>query len=657
MTTNKLQTNTIHLLLFVFCFISLAFNINAQNQKKIDSLFNVINTSKQDTTKVKAYSSLCDAFSRSNPDTALYFGKSGIKLASETNNKKGLSDCYNKIGNIYEAQSNYPMALDYYQKSLKIRIELGNKKGTATSYNNIGAIYKDQGNYPLALEFYQKSLKISEELSDKIEISNCYNSIGSVHLEQGDYTQALSYYQKSLKTEEKLGDKQAMSYCYNNIGVVYSDLGNTQQAVENFQKSLKILEELGDKKGMAGCYINVGEIYADKNFYTLAIDYFQKSLKLYEELGDKQGMSLSYTNIADLYNKSKAYNNAISFGEKGIQLAKEIGTLLIESIGYENLSESYKGLGNYNEALKNYELFKKYNDSIFNLNKHKQIAQMEAIYQNEKKQKEIEINEVQLAKKEVEINHQKTIKVAFIGGFALAVLIVFLILWSLQQKKHDNKIIAAEKAKSEELLLNILPSETAEELKKYGRCVARPFDLVSVLFTDFKGFTTIAEKFSAEKLVAELDYCFRAFDQLMGKYNIEKIKTIGDSYMCAGGIPVPNTTNPVDIVKCGLEIQHFMDKYKAERIKNNEPYFELRLGVHTGSVVAGIVGLKKFAYDIWGDTVNIASRMESSGEVGKVNISGATYDLIKDKFVCTYRGKIEAKNKGEIDMYFVEKII
>jgi class 3 adenylate cyclase len=217
--------------------------------------------------------------------------------------------------------------------------------------------------------------------------------------------------------------------------------------------------------------------------------------------------------------------------------------------------------------------------------------------------------------------------------------------------------IDLQKKKSDELLLNILPSETAEELKKYGRSNAKPYDVVSVLFTDFEGFSKIAEKFSAEKLVTELSICFEAFDKLMEKYNVEKIKTIGDSYMCAGGIPVPNTTNPVDVVKCGLEIQQFMETYKEERIKKNEPYFELRIGIHTGPIVAGIVGLKKFSYDIWGDTVNIASRMESSGEVGKVNISGTTYELVKDIFVCTYRGKVQAKNKGEIDMYFVEKII
>ena len=220
----------------------------------------------------------------------------------------------------------------------------------------------------------------------------------------------------------------------------------------------------------------------------------------------------------------------------------------------------------------------------------------------------------------------------------------------------EKKEVEKQKKRSEDLLLNILPEEVAEELKAKGSADAKQFDEVTVMFTDFKGFTQISEKLTPSELVAEIHTCFKAFDNIITKYNIEKIKTIGDAYMCAGGLPVTNKTNAFDVVNAAIEIKQFMQEHLKQRQKENKEPFEIRIGVHSGPVVAGIVGVKKFAYDIWGDTVNIAARMESSGEPGKVNISGSTHELVKDKFNCIYRGKIQAKNKGEIDMYFVENV-
>jgi class 3 adenylate cyclase len=224
------------------------------------------------------------------------------------------------------------------------------------------------------------------------------------------------------------------------------------------------------------------------------------------------------------------------------------------------------------------------------------------------------------------------------------------------QLTRKNTIIQEEKDRSEGLLLNILPAETAEELKATGSSQARQFNMVTVLFTDFKDFTLLAEKVSPQELVSEIHYCFKHFDEIISKYPIEKIKTIGDAYMCAGGLPKPNDTNAIDIVKAALDIQRFMIDHRKKRNDEGKPTFDIRIGIHSGPVVAGIVGIKKFQYDIWGDTVNIASRMESSGEVGKVNISQSTYEKVKDKYRCVHRGKIKAKNKGEIDMYFVERL-
>jgi ligand-binding sensor domain-containing protein/class 3 adenylate cyclase len=213
--------------------------------------------------------------------------------------------------------------------------------------------------------------------------------------------------------------------------------------------------------------------------------------------------------------------------------------------------------------------------------------------------------------------------------------------------------LQAEKQRSDDLLHNILPHETAQELKATGTAQARHFDTATILFTDFKGFTQMSEKVTAAELVEELNLCFKAFDGLMEKYRIEKIKTIGDAYMAAGGLPDPAHGEATDVVRAALEMQVYMAHHRQEREAAGRPYFEMRVGIHSGPVVAGIVGVKKFQYDIWGDTVNTASRMESSGEVGRVNISEATYQLVKDHFHCEYRGEIEAKGKGRMGMWFV----
>jgi len=224
---------------------------------------------------------------------------------------------------------------------------------------------------------------------------------------------------------------------------------------------------------------------------------------------------------------------------------------------------------------------------------------------------------------------------------------------SQEELQRKNALISKEMERSDKLLLNILPEKVAEELKSKGHADATYFDQVTVLFTDFRGFTQLSEQLSPQQLIAEINFCFSAFDRIMDRYGVEKIKTIGDAYMAVGGLPTPNKTHAEDVVRAALDIQRFMQQQREEREARGELFFDIRIGVHSGPVVAGIVGTKKFQYDVWGDTVNTASRMESSGEVGKVNISGHTHDRVRDLFQFHYRGKVEAKGKGEIDMYFV----
>lgn len=274
-----------------------------------------------------------------------------------------------------------------------------------------------------------------------------------------------------------------------------------------------------------------------------------------------------------------------------------------------------------------------------------------------KKELENDLMHAQLIAKESE--NLRNLSIATAGG----VFLLALLFYSRYRAKRranvsleeKNKIIEEERQRSDELLLNILPQPIAEELKESGKARARHFDEATVLFTDFKNFTRISELLSPEELVEELDKCFKAFDFIIGQYeDIEKIKTIGDAYMCASGL-TERRVMPNSIVKAALEMQLFLEEQKQERMRIGKPYFEARIGIHTGPVVAGVVGVKKFAYDIWGDTVNTASRVESNSAPGRVNISETTYNLVRYKFECEYRGKVEAKNKGQIDMYYVNR--
>ncbi len=249
------------------------------------------------------------------------------------------------------------------------------------------------------------------------------------------------------------------------------------------------------------------------------------------------------------------------------------------------------------------------------------------------------------------------------AGIAGILLLLALLLYSrfvakrrsAKSLEEKNQQIEEERQRSDELLLNILPASIAEELKTNGKAQARQYKEATVFFSDFINFTSIAEKLSPQELVQELDKCFKAFDFIISQYeDIEKIKTIGDAYMCASGLS-DRKALPNSMVKAALEMQEFLEEQKQERIRMGKPYFEARIGIHTGPVVAGVVGVKKFAYDIWGDTVNTAARVEANSEAGKVNISETTYGLIKYDFDCIHRGKVQAKNKGLLDMYYVQR--
>ena len=321
---------------------------------------------------------------------------------------------------------------------------------------------------------------------------------------------------------------------------------------------------------------------------------------------------------------------------------------------YQGMAKAYAKSNNFDSAFKYQSLFSDINDTLYNIETGKKLGVLQFDFDLQKKQTEINLLTKDKAFTDLQLKRQKLVKNASLIGLVLLFFIALLIFRNYRIKVKTNHKLDQQKAEIEQLVLNILPSEIANELKLNGQATPRNYESVSVMFTDFKDFTVHADKLAPQELVKELNTCFMAFDDIIEKYKLEKIKTIGDSYMCAGGIPTPDEKHAENIVNASLEVQQFIMQNNKRRLAQGLEPWDLRIGIHTGPVLAGVVGKKKYAYDIWGSTVNIASRMESNGVPGQVNISASVYELIKDSFTCSYRGKIYAKNVGEVDMYFVE---
>ncbi|MBL7766824.1 MAG: tetratricopeptide repeat protein [Chitinophagaceae bacterium] len=624
---------------------------------------------------------------------ALKNHSTALKIREEINDKNGMAYAYYNIGYIKEQQGNYIEGLKNYFSALKIMEEINNREGIADSYIGIGNIYQAQRNFSEALKNFLSALKIREELGDPFKIAEAYNAVGIVYDAQKNFPEALRHYTTSLNINQEIGYKNGIASAYNNIGELYKNENNYTEALKNLTQSLKLHEERGDKNGMAACYINIGYISTQEKKYNEASQYLNKALSFSKETGNMPYIKQTYDYMTTLdsiqgnfdqalvhFRLSVIYQDSIiniqnakqivqqqmqyDFDKKDA-IAKQTFQRQQDSLKYENAkrelflqkemqlksityeyekkqaaakSEKERQQLRYEEALKRKQVEYEY--------KQKQLAIETEFRAKQAAQKAKQEKKDALTRQEIE--RQKIVRNALMGGLAL--VLVFAGIFFTQRNK-----IQKGKKRSDELLLNILPEEVAEELKEKGSAAAKHFDEVTVLFTDFKGFTQLSELLTPTELVAEINHCFSAFDHIMQKHQVEKIKTIGDAYMAVGGIPTPNKTHAMDVVNAALDIQQFMLDHKEKMEAAGKLYFEIRIGIHTGPVVAGIVGVKKFAYDIWGDTVNTASRMESSGEVGSVNISESTYALVRDQFTCTHRGKIQAKGKGEIDMYFVSR--
>ena len=538
-------------------------------------------------------------------------------------------------------------AIDKYEEALTLGEALGNEMIIRAVKNNMAGLYAQSGDIAKAVELFTDLLRIAEQKQDSSQMGNLLSNIGACHNMMGETEQARPYFRRAAAIFERTRSGN-LPRPYFNLANSFAG-GDADSALYYNNRALAAAESVDDGAMLMGAYQQRSNILMSAGLPDSAMACIRKAMDVARSVKNL-AMELNVKGtMARMQFEQGNIEQAIALQEEVISGSRELRNVEMQKVAAGNLVRYYRKAGRPDKALEMFELQVTLTDSLEREQNQREMIRQEYKYGYEKQALADSLAfaaETVIQQKEVQ--KQKLMRNGFMGGFALVA--VFAGVFFVQR----NRISKARK-RSDELLLNILPEEVAEELKDKGSAMAKRIELATVLFTDFKGFTAYSENLSPEQLVHDLNECFTAFDNIIAKHGMEKIKTIGDAYMAAGGLPVANATHAHDTVAAALEIRDFIAEGKARKIAAGLPFFEIRIGIHTGPVVAGIVGVKKFSYDIWGDTVNTASRMESSGEVGQVNLSEATYALVKDVPGLTFtpRGKVQAKGKGEMEMYFV----
>jgi class 3 adenylate cyclase len=599
---------------------------------------------KRDTTTVNKLLDESKGLVRTDSAKAITLALQARNMAEDLEYPKGEAYALKIMGLVYYTRAQYKEALEFWINSLQIFESIQDDVGTSNLLANIGAIYIDQGADAKALEYMLRSLQLAEKTGDTLRMITALSNIGGIYYNKKDSV-ALGYLQKAMPLAELSGYTEAYVDIAGNVGEIFTDRHDHEKALEYFQKSIKAA---GNNYSAAFAINGIGKVYQKQGKFTEALALHNQALDIARKFDDQLQEVRSMREVANVYFKQDKTALAIVNYNKARVIAEGIEDLKIELKDiYKDLATAYSKANDFSNAFLYQTQYASIKDTLYNIDSKKKLNQLQFDFELSKKEGEIVL-------KEAKIKSEKQARYGVTIGLGLLLFIAIYIYRNYLQKAKTNKILDKQKDEIEHLLLNILPKEVAFELQTSGESKPRHFSEVSILFTDFKGFTSIADKMSPGELVEELNECFVAFDGIIEKYDLEKIKTIGDAYMCAGNIPSPDPNHAYKIIKAALDIQDFVERYNVRRTEKGLEPWEIRIGVHIGPIVAGVVGKKKYAYDIWGSAVNIASRMESNGTPGRVNISADTHEIVKEWFVCSHRGKIYAKNLGDLDMYYVD---
>jgi adenylate cyclase len=634
-----------------------------QGRARLDSLLNVVQFTTDDPLRVDQLNRISFNYRLYDPDSGLMFAQQAFELANAKGLLTGVFWSYNNFGANHNQKGEYRKAIEYFEKALNVDHPIREEK-EAMIIGNIALALNYMEDHAGALRYSRDVLEIHEKNRDRPGLASTYNVMGNIYNAIKEHDRANEVYEEALAIYRDLHDLNGEGIVLGNIGIVHAAMGRSQEALEYDLAALMIFEKLGQKRDVALNLLNIGDVYSRIEDPFNVHDHLWRSLQLSREIGDRNLAALAMKNLGENYLKAASQANlthghapfdvpakarllkARDLLEESIPTLLEMGRKEAAKHAQFSLAEVYEKLGDTRKALEHHRIGSVMRDSLNHEELRKEIIRhdhkKQAMADSLRHAAEKEFRDLEIREHQANLNKQRIALFGSLGGLALIILLALAIYKG--------------KKRSDDLLLNILPYETAQELKSKGHSEARQIDHVTVLFTDFKGFTELADGLSPQELVEEINSCFSAFDNIMEKHGVEKIKTIGDAYMAAGGMPVPKATHALDTVKAALDIQRFMLQRAEINKLQSKPFFEVRIGIHTGPVVAGIVGIKKFQYDIWGDTVNVASRMENHSEPGRINISETTYELVKDRFTFSHRGEIEVKGKGRLAMYFVEGV-
>ncbi|MEP0132961.1 MAG: adenylate/guanylate cyclase domain-containing protein [Eudoraea sp.] len=621
-------------------------------ESQIDSLKRMVQEGSGDSTQVNNLNALSVAILQEEDISgSLQVSRQAGELADELRYLKGKAYAEKNIGMAYYYQGDYMEVLDHWTKSLEIFEAIEDSQGIANMANNLGAVYYSQGSNSKAIDYYLRSLSIAEKIQDTLRIASALLNIGGVYGDTpNDYDKALEYFNRIPQYLPALNEPQITTSYLMGEGEIYLLQGNYREALKYYEDALPLTLNTADNTDNL---TKLGIVEFKMGEKSKAISYLDQAFQIAKKNNQQLQMVQTLIELGKVYQNDN-FTKALNTFKEAESLANEMGTKFELKDIFEGLSIAYANQGDYTNAFKYQTQLIAAKDSLFNVETDDKIRGLQFDFDLEKKEDEIGLLEQEAQIADLQAKRQKYV----IYGTVLGLLLVFMLAVGSYKRyryvKKTNKIIEEEKNRSENLLLNILPDETALELKQNGKVKAKKFESVTVMFTDFKGFTSYSQNLSPELLVKTVDYYFSKFDAIMEKYDLEKIKTIGDAYMCAGGLPFPTKDHPYKMVQAAFEIAQVMEETRLKPPKDIVP-FDVRIGINTGVIIAGVVGTRKFAYDIWGDTVNVAARMESLSEPGKVNVSQSTYLLIRDRYNCEHRGQIHVKNKGMMDMYFVNE--